>query len=366
MVEVYEFSSTAGGNNVVGSIFLENQFPSTVNDNARSLMAAMRRQWNKAAWFALGDLDGPATFTVLSGTQFRVEGITLSSQYHVGRRVRAIGNTTGTIVGTISAVTTPNGNTDVTVAWDSGSLATETILIELSIIPANSSSIPALIGHDFSIGGNLAVTGTSALTGNVSASGTLAVTGAATFASTITATGDIVGANGPFALLGLSKLTVNSGDITMPSGTKRMKIEVWGSGGGGSSSPDTFGSNTAVGSNGTTFTVSNSQFTIQCAGGQRGANQNGAQDQKLTTSSNSVTGVTRRQIVPGLGSPGGSGAHFGTHGNPGDYIIAFIDNPTIADISVSGGSQGQGGVNPGEASGGDGGKAHALIEFWGN
>jgi len=91
--------------------------PSTVNDTMRQQMADHRSQWNDAQWFRYGDGDGAATTTYVAATQFKVAGADVTAHYHVGRRVKAQGSSTGTIYGTITAVSFST-DTTVTVAWD--------------------------------------------------------------------------------------------------------------------------------------------------------------------------------------------------------------------------------------------------------
>jgi len=62
----------------------------------------------------------------------------------VGRRVKAIATTPGTIFGTISA-TTFSTNTTVTVTWDSGSLANEAVVIYVAALSKTNDSIPELV-----------------------------------------------------------------------------------------------------------------------------------------------------------------------------------------------------------------------------
>jgi hypothetical protein len=141
MTEIHDLSTSAGSNT---ADFPEGLLASLFNDRLRELEAAMRRRWNLAEWFEFGDGDLSATYTVISATQFRVNGADVRTSYHVGRRVRAIGSLTTTIVGSITEVTLDSGNTTVTVVWDAGALATETVEIQLGIVSAVNTSIPGV------------------------------------------------------------------------------------------------------------------------------------------------------------------------------------------------------------------------------
>ena len=112
-------------------------FPS-INNTAREGMAVVRR-WHEDAEWVWGFPNDDGTVTILSGTQFRLSG-DQSVAYVVGRRVRAVGPVTGTIYGGISIVTGGGGNTDVTVVWDSGSLAVEAVAVHVGAGDSGSSS----------------------------------------------------------------------------------------------------------------------------------------------------------------------------------------------------------------------------------
>ena len=81
------------------------------------------------------------TFTYVSATAFRVDGANVTSVYHAGRRVKAVGSSTGTIFGTISS-SSFSTNTTVNVTWDSGSLSSETLVIYLAALSKTNDSIP--------------------------------------------------------------------------------------------------------------------------------------------------------------------------------------------------------------------------------
>lgn len=112
----------------------------------RQQMADHRAQWNDAEWFQFGDGDGAATIAYVSGTQFSVAGGDFTTHYHVGRRVRAFGSSTGTIFGTITG-SSFSANTVVTVTWDSGALQNEALTIWTSIINAVGGGMPTVFNE---------------------------------------------------------------------------------------------------------------------------------------------------------------------------------------------------------------------------
>jgi len=143
MAGINEYDTTAGNNSSINSINIaEGCAPSGINNAIRQLMADIRSQWNDANWFQYGDGAGTVSVTYASATSFTVDGVDVSSVYHVGRRIRAVGASTGTIYGTISAVAYVT-DTTVTVTWDSGSLNNEALTISLSIIEATNTGIPS-------------------------------------------------------------------------------------------------------------------------------------------------------------------------------------------------------------------------------
>ncbi len=148
----------------------ENQAPSTVNNTARQMLADIRSRENDLIWFQYGSGDqGAGNLAVpcvyASGTTFTIAGVNVTAAFHVGRRVRAVGVSTGTIYGTIasSAFST---NTTVTAQWDSGSLSNETLVISVSQISATGDPVsPAAITRNaFTKMASDAPTGTTSAT----------------------------------------------------------------------------------------------------------------------------------------------------------------------------------------------------------
>lgn len=138
-------NATADG----GSInWAEGQPPSSVNNTARQMCADIRARMNDLVWFqygtgdqGAGNLAVPAVYS--SGTVFTIAGADVTAAYHIGRRVRAVGVSTGTIYGTISNSVYAPTTTTVTVVWDTGSLSNETLVISLSQIPVTGYPVPS-------------------------------------------------------------------------------------------------------------------------------------------------------------------------------------------------------------------------------
>ena len=142
MAGIKDYSTTAGNNTSVGGVSIaEGMLPSNINNAFRAVTADMREWYNDAQWVIYGDGDGSHTFAYASGTSFTVNGADVTAHYHAGRRVKAVGSSTGTIYGTISS-TSFSSNTTVNVTWDSGSLSSETLVIYLAILTQTNNSLP--------------------------------------------------------------------------------------------------------------------------------------------------------------------------------------------------------------------------------
>lgn len=130
MSAIKDWSTTAASNNSASpNGFPEGMAPSGVNDSAREVMAQVRSWYDDAEWREWGH-----TITYVSGTQFTTaagDGDT-TGVYEVGRRVRAVGSTTGTIYGRVTA-SSHSAQTTVTVSWDSGSLQSEALTVSVGL-----------------------------------------------------------------------------------------------------------------------------------------------------------------------------------------------------------------------------------------
>ena len=140
-----KYDTTAGNNTATstGSVSVaEGMLPSNINNAFRDLMADIRQFYNSVEWIEYGDGAGTYTPAYASSTSFTIAGVNVTSVYHVGRRVKVVASTPGTIYGSITAVAFST-NTTVTVAWDSGSLANEAITsVHIGAISATNTSMP--------------------------------------------------------------------------------------------------------------------------------------------------------------------------------------------------------------------------------
>lgn len=131
---ISSYATTAAGNNTGGALFPENMTANLVNDSARQMQADIRNWYQDAEWITWGD-----TTTYVASTQFKISGSDVTARYSVGRRVRVVGSSTGTIYGKI---TTSSFSTDttVTVSFDSGSLSNETLTVSIASIKGGTSA----------------------------------------------------------------------------------------------------------------------------------------------------------------------------------------------------------------------------------
>ncbi len=133
---IKNWSSTAGSNNSASPNGApEGMAPSGVNDTIRQNMASIRDWYIDPCWIDLG-----YTYAYVATTQFKIAGLDKTADFVVGRRVRAVGVTTGTIYGTIS-VSAFSTDTTVTVVWDSGTLTNETLAVSIGL-PALGKPVP--------------------------------------------------------------------------------------------------------------------------------------------------------------------------------------------------------------------------------
>ena len=140
-----KYDTTAANNTATstGSVSVaEGMLPSNINNAFRDLMADIRQFYNSSEWIEYGDGAGTYTPAYASSTSFTIAGVDVTSVYHVGRRVKIVASTPGTIYGSITA-TAFSTNTTVTVAFDSGSLSNEAITsVHIGAISATNTSIP--------------------------------------------------------------------------------------------------------------------------------------------------------------------------------------------------------------------------------
>lgn len=104
MAGIKDYSSTAGGNTSVGGISIaEGMLPSNINNAFRAMTADIREWYNDSQWVIYGDGDSAFTISYATSTAFNVASADVTSFYHIGRRIKAVGSSTGTIYGTITA-----------------------------------------------------------------------------------------------------------------------------------------------------------------------------------------------------------------------------------------------------------------------
>lgn len=168
MAGIKDYSTTAANNTTIGSInTAEGMLPSNINNCFRGLGAEIREWYNDSQWVIYGDGDNGFTITYASATSFTISGVDVTSFYHVGRRVKAVGSATGTIYGTI-ATTTFSTNTTVTVTWDSGSLSNETITVYVAALSKTNDSIPESVITNSKIATGAAIDATKIHDGSIS------------------------------------------------------------------------------------------------------------------------------------------------------------------------------------------------------
>ena len=142
MAGIKDYSTTAGSNSSVGGVSIaEGMLHSNINNAFRAVAADIREWYNDSQWVIYGDGDASFTAAYASSTSFTVSGADVTTFYHAGRRIKAVGSSTGKIVGTISS-SSFSTNTTVNVTWDSGSLSSESLTIYVGILSKTSDSIP--------------------------------------------------------------------------------------------------------------------------------------------------------------------------------------------------------------------------------
>lgn len=131
MSKVGSWSVTPGNNNSTPPDgWPEGQAPSTVNDCAREMMAAVRTYLNDAQYV---DLNNTPSF--LTATTFSL-GAADTTNYQVGRRVKLFD--TSTLYGTINSVSA----TFVSVILDGGALTASLSSVALAVIGETTNSLP--------------------------------------------------------------------------------------------------------------------------------------------------------------------------------------------------------------------------------
>lgn len=152
MAGIDKYSTTPASNNAASPDgFAENMRPSGVNDSARQVMADIRTWYEDAEWLKLGVNGSPNGFSIsyVSASVFKFPGTDRRSLIPVNRRVKA-GIGSGVIYGTVTDSSLSASDTQITVAWDSGSLDSSLSYISLGILSPTNDSIPRNLDQSFS------------------------------------------------------------------------------------------------------------------------------------------------------------------------------------------------------------------------
>tara|TARA_R110001632_G_scaffold13235_2_gene45449 strand:+ start:443 stop:2239 length:1797 start_codon:yes stop_codon:yes gene_type:complete len=123
---ISNYSTTSSNNTLINSISIaEGMLPSDVNNAIRNELADLRTYANDKEWFRVGDRNAnnqtPCTFTRASSTSVTVASTNVISDYHVGRRIKIVGQNTSTIYGVI-ATASFSTNSTISFTFDSGSI----------------------------------------------------------------------------------------------------------------------------------------------------------------------------------------------------------------------------------------------------
>ncbi len=148
---VSNFSTTASNNTSINGVNIsEGMSPSDVNNALREFAKDIRTVWNDKEWFLLGDGDQTTTFTRASSTSVTVAS-NITSDYHVGRRVKIIGTASGTLFGKIATSSFSSPNTTITFTFDSGSINSGDTTVAVYVgSPFTNPAVPVI--HDTSLG----------------------------------------------------------------------------------------------------------------------------------------------------------------------------------------------------------------------
>lgn len=130
---IKSWSTTASSNDSADSSinWLEDQAPSTVNNSARAMMAAIRTQYQQTEWRDWGH-----TVTYASATTFTIAA-DVTSIYTAGRAIHCSDATE--LYGYVKSSSYSSPNTTVTVTLDSGSLSASLSYVELGPEVTNPS-----------------------------------------------------------------------------------------------------------------------------------------------------------------------------------------------------------------------------------
>jgi len=131
MTGVYTWSTTASENISAntGIVWDTGMAPVTVRTSSRQVMTDVRSLANDLPWFQYGIGSKDVRPTYNSSTSVKFSGGDATAYWHAGRRVKAVGTSTGTIYGKVSSSSYSAPDTTVNFTWDSGSLSNEALSI---------------------------------------------------------------------------------------------------------------------------------------------------------------------------------------------------------------------------------------------
>jgi len=142
-MSISQWSTTAGNNasGVTNINWAEGMPPASVNDSSRQEMADV------ATWYRTDgewiDRDDATSFS--SGTIVLLTGQNVTSIYNVGRRIRTVSSTPGTLYGRITASSTSGANTVVTITFDSTAVLSNEAITDIAVgIIGNSTGTQSL------------------------------------------------------------------------------------------------------------------------------------------------------------------------------------------------------------------------------
>lgn len=148
-MSIAQWSTTPGSNaNAADNInWAEGQAPSSVNNSSRQEMTDVADWYrNDAEWIDRNDTVAFSSGTILSFTSANLTGI-----YSVGRRIRTVSSTPGTLHGRITASSTSGSNTLVTVTFDSTAVLANEAITDVSVgIIKNSTASSSLDAQNIS------------------------------------------------------------------------------------------------------------------------------------------------------------------------------------------------------------------------
>ena len=100
------------------------------DDHLRLIKNVLKRELSATnrEWIYTGD-----TVVRVSATAFTIADSDRSGPYNAGRKIKVVGDATGTIYGTISS-STYSSSTAVNINFDSGSMANESLVTSLAIL----------------------------------------------------------------------------------------------------------------------------------------------------------------------------------------------------------------------------------------